>query len=435
MSIPGLGGLGDILGGLLGEGSVARQFFVWGFLSNVVSAATEPFVQALQDKVWANSPIRPLSPADLADMTVRGVVGADFGVAQAALSGVSADNFNLMVTNTGEPPALQEMLMLLRRGKVDQATIEKAIRQSRVRDEWIPYVLQMGLDEPTPTDILEAYLKGQVTEGDAATLYAKLGGDPDYFQILYDTRGEGPSPNEAAEMARRGLIPWDGVGAEVTSYQQAVLEGMFRNKWATAFRGLSEYIPPPRTVGTLYAEGALSQAQALNLYAQAGLSPELAAAYLQGAVKTKVAVHRNLAQGTVTKLYEEQAVTLDQAMSLLEVLGYDQGEAQFIILLADLARYEKYWNTAITAVHAQYVSHKISESAASQALDEIGAEATERDHLLKIWTIERGAKVQVLSNTDIRKAMNDGIITSDDAMSRMVDKGWSQADATIYLQL
>lgn len=430
-----LGGIAGALGGILGEGSVARQFFVWGLLSNIVTEATGPFQVAIRNKVNADNPLIPLSPAELADMTVRGIVGQDFGATEAAKNGLSAGNFDLLVKSTGEPPALQELLQLFRRGRIDQPTLERAIKESRVKDEWIPYVLEMGLDEPTPIDILTAYLKGQVDQGTAEDLYKKLGGDPDYFQLLYDTRGEGPTPNEAAAMARRGVIPWTGLGADVTSYEQAVHEGAFRNKWADAFRALAAYIPPPRTVSTLYAEHAITQEQANELYQKAGLSPDLAAAFLAGATKTKTVTHRNLAVGTIGALYEDRAITPAQAESLLTLMGYDASEAQFILLVHDMRRQEKFMNTAISAVHAQYVSHKIGRDVASTTLDKLGIDATHRDSLLALWDLERGARVAVLTPAQIKKAANDDIITQDEAHARLVDRGYSDGDATIFLSI
>lgn len=430
-----LTGLKGLLGGLLGSGSIARQMLVWNVLGNVVSAATGPFTRALQDDLNAKTPVVPLSPAALADMVVRGVAAHDWATGQAARSGTSGTNFDYLVTNSGEPPALQEMLSLFRRGKVDQPTLEHAIRQSRVRDEWIPFVLEMGLDEPTPTDILQALLQGQIDQDTATTLYQKLGGDLEYFQLLYDTRGSAPTPNEAALMARRGIIPWDGTGPGATSYAQAFLEGPWRNKWSAAFRSVSQYAPPPRTVSALYAEHAITQDEALKLFGQAGLSPDLAAAYLVGASKTKVQAHRNLAVSSIDALYQQRAITSDEAMSLLETLGYDQGEAQFILLINDMKRYEHYVTTAISSVHTQYVSHKIPQATTSNLLDQLGIPATERDHLMALWLLERGAKVHVLTPAQIKKAADDGVITADDATARLEDMGYSQSDAGIFMQI
>jgi hypothetical protein len=435
MTIPGLSTITGALGGLFGEGSLARQFFVWGFLSNIVDVATAPFQQELRDKVMAANPVVPLSPADLADMVVRGVAGQDWATDQAKRSGISPELFALMVRNTGEPPALQEMLSLFRRGETDQATLDHAIRESRVRDEWIPLVHKMGLDLPTPIDILTARLKGQIDDATARDLYRKLGGDEQYFQLLYDTRGEGPTPNEAATMARRGIIPWDGLGPGVTSYAQAVFEGMFRNKWGDAFRALAAYVPPPRTVTALYKEHALTPAQAQRLFEQAGLSPELAGAFLQSASNVKTQAHRNLAISTIEALYVEHAIDRAEALDLLTLLGYDRGEAEFILLVNDMKRYEKFFNTAVSSVHTQYVGHKIGAPLASNILDGLGLAHAERDSLLSLWLLERGARVKRLTDAQVKKATSAGLITPDQAIARLTEEGYSQEDAALYMQL
>jgi hypothetical protein len=429
-----LGGIGGIISTIFGEGSIAQQFFVWGVASSVINAATTPFIESLTDDMWSRSPLRPLTPAELADMSVRGIVTADYATTEAARSGIDATRFNYMVLDTGEPPAIEQMLQLYRRGLIDEAIMEKAIRESRVRDEWVPYVLEMGKDLPTPVDALQALVEGQIDQATAEDLYVKLGGDDTYFTMLLNTRGEGPSPNEAATMAKRGLIAWDGIGPGVLSYEQAVKESRFRDKWTDAFKGLANYIPPPRTIGTLYTTGSITQEQALQLYSQAGLSPELAAAFLNSASSSKTAKHRDLAVSTIESLYAERAITQEQAMSYLTDLGYSSDEATFVLQVNDMKRYERFVSTAISAVHTEYTSHKIDRGTASATLDALQLASTERDSLLNLWTIERGAKVRVLTEAQVHKAVTDGIWDVPTGTAALVQMGYSESDAGVLLQ-
>jgi hypothetical protein len=55
-------------------------------------------------------------------------------------------------------------------------------------------------------------------------------------------------------MANRGIIPWSGSGPRSTSFEQAFLEGPWRNKWLGPFRKAAEYFPPPRTITAMYNE-------------------------------------------------------------------------------------------------------------------------------------------------------------------------------------
>lgn len=428
-----LGGIGEALAGVFGEGSIAQQFFVWGVLQSVLGAAITPFIEELTDKMWANTPLKPLSPADLADMVVRGIIDQPSATAEAALSGLNAERFGQMVLDTGEPPALEQMLQLFRRGVIDQSTMERAIRQSRVRDEWVSLVLEMGKDYPTPTDILQALVEGQIEQGEAEADYAKLGGAPEYFDLLLHTRGEGPSPNEAATMAKRGLIAWNGIGSDVLSYEQAVKESRFRDKWTDAFKGLADYVPPPRTIGTLYETGAITQEQALTYYSKAGLTPDLAAAYLNSASSSKVAKHRDLAVSTVESLYSEGAISHDAAISHLTDLGYSPDEAEFVLEVNDMKRYEKFVSAAIAAVHTQYVNRRLDKGTASAVLDQLQVASKERDSLLNLWGIERGARVHVLTEAQIVKAAVSTYWTFDQAQAALQAFGYSADDAATLL--
>lgn len=429
-----LSGIGGALSGVFGEGSIAQQFFVWGVLQSVLSAAITPFIEELIDRMWSNTPLRPLSPAELADMVVRGIIDQNTAVSEAALSGINAERFNHMVLDTGEPPAIEQMLQLFRRGTIDQSTMERAVRQSRVRDEWVPLVLQMGKDYPTPVDVLQALVEGQIDQGTAEDLYVKLGGVSDYFTMLLNTRGDGPTPNEAAIMARRGLIPWNGIGPGVLSYEQAVKESRFRNKWTDAFKGLANYIPPPRTIGTLYTTGAITQATALDLYSKAGLSPDLAAAYLTSASSAKTAKHRDLAVSTVEALYSERAISQTAAIGYLTELGYSTDEAHFVLQVNDMKRYEKFVSSAIAAIHTQYVSRHLDRGTTSSALDQLQVSSNERDSLLNLWAIERGARVHVLTEAQIIKAATKAVWTYAEAHQALVDFGYSDTSATILLE-
>ena len=108
----------------------------------------------------------------------------------------------------GEPPSALDMLQLMRRGKVTRDEVVKAVKQSRIKNEWIDTILELGIEVPTPTDILRATLQGQIGHEDGRALYQKLGGDPEYFQLMFNTEGSAPTTNEAAQMANRGIIPY-----------------------------------------------------------------------------------------------------------------------------------------------------------------------------------------------------------------------------------
>jgi hypothetical protein len=422
-----------ILTKLFGPNSMARQFFVWNVASEFVSTALQPFVTIVSHQVNTAFPVVAASPVELASMVLRNVVGRDWAANEAKKSGIHPNIFDLLVAISGGPPSIEDMLHLMRRGKVSRDDVIRAIQQSNIKSEWIDTILKLGVQPPTPIDILEALLEGQIDRPSAEALFIQLGGDIEFFDLLYNTRGASPTPDQAAEMALRGIIPWTGSGAGVVSFEQSFLEGPWRNKWLAAFRKAAEYIPPPETIGAIYRRGAITVEKAHTLLAQRGVPQDMFAAYLFDDSNTGVIKAKELTESTVSTLFQENAISLDDAKGMLAKLRYQPEEIDFVVTAWQLARDLKYRNAAISTVHSQYVNHKIDRLLASNLLDGFKVPATQRDSLIRLWDQEERAKVSLLTAAQIKSAMRKELLSPDDALQRLVDYGYSEQDAEIYL--
>jgi hypothetical protein len=426
---------GGIIKKLFGPNSVTRQFFVWTVAQGVVNAVLAPMFQAILNRANTVNPNVPASPALLADMVDKGVAGIEWARDEARKSGTHPNIFNLMVETVGIPPPLADMLHLWRRGKVTRDAVERAIRQSHVKKEWVDTILLLGVQPPTHTDILEAYLEGQVGEARARELFAQLGGDPEFFDLLYNTRGSAPTPNEAADMARKRIIPWEGTGPGVVSFEQAFKEGPWRNKWLEPWRRTTEYLPPPRTITAMLREGSVTVAEATDLLQRQGVPNELIASYLTDASTGKTQKAKELTESVISTLYQENAIDDNQARAFLGKLRYEPSEANFVLTAWQLARELRYRNTAISTVRTQFISHRIGVNEASMALDKFGVPSTQRQHLLALWTEEEKLKVTLLTAAQVKSAFKKDLLSIEEAMQRLIDQGYSEQDALIYLAI
>ena len=424
-----------IIGKLFGPNSMARQFFVWGVGQSVVEALMTPFIIALTNRANSAFPEAALPPAELASMVVRGILSEDDAAKEARKSGIDTSDFRRMVTAASIPPSIGDLLMLWRRGKVSESDVRRALQQSNVKDEWHDTVMLLGVQPPTPTDILDALLQGQVDDPKARALYRALGGDPDFFQLLYDTRGSAPTPNEAAEMARKGIIPWEGRGAGVVSFEQAFLEGPWRNKWLRPWRETTEYLPPPRTITAMLREGALTEQEAIALLVKQGVPAELIPNYLAPAVEDKVKAAKELTESTVSTLYQENAISEADAAAHLKRLRYSDEAVAYVLTAWKLARELRFRNTAINTVRTQYVNHKLTTNEATQLLDQLGVPATQRTTLLQLWFLEASTKVATLTAAQVKSAWKKSIIGDSDAIDRLLQMGYSFDDAAIFLSI
>lgn len=375
----------------------------------------------------------PLSVADAALATLRGNISLADAQHVAHLNGVSNADLDVMVGNTGEPPALEALLQLWRRGVVGDALLERGIRQSRVRDEWIPTIKQLGITPPSPAEIINSLVTGQTSQGEAQTRWQQAGGDPTWFQTAYHTGGEAPSPGQLGELANRGVIPWTGTGSTTVSYEQGFAESRFKNKYLPYYKELAVYLPPPRTVTALLNSGAITRDKAQHLLMDVGMPADLAAAYTIESHKVKTAKQRELAVTQIESLYMDRAWTRVEAEKAIVGLGYDKQDADFILHIADVARERRYTEAVISTVHSRYTHHVIDRSVASSDLDKILTDTGERDALLALWDMERSVQIRKLTEAQVLKAKKNGIITADDATARLIDMGYSDVDAAILM--
>lgn len=423
-----------------GDGEAIRQILLWSVVGQLISPILAPVVQAISSHVWEGATSAgggvvsvPLSPAEAALGVLRGNIDPGTGASIAGKSGVDGDDFQRMVDNTGEPISPQEALFLFRRGKIDQARLVHAIRQSRVRNEWIDAVEMLVTQPISAADAVAAAVQEQISVAEATRIAYENGVTADDFTILFNTRGRPPGIEQVVELVRRGIVPAKGTGPDATTLEQAVHESDLKTKWEPAIQALLQYIPPPRTVTALLRAGSITQEQALQLFKDAGLSQELAAAYVADASHTKVAAEKALTKETITQLYTERLITQPQAQAMLAQLHYTEQESAFILQLGDLQRHAKVYNAAVTRIGSLYVNRRIEARAASAALDSLGVPAAQRDEYLTVWALERASNLKILSEAVIASAWAKGVIGDDEAMAQLEAHGYTARDSWIYL--
>ena len=428
------------LGSLLGEGSNASQFLLWGVAYGFAQALLQPEFEALQQLIWRNQTVKVLSPADLADMVIRGILTEDQGAAEAADSGIDGDRFHNMVLDTGEPPGLEFVLEAWRRqyigegsGAPGEASVRAAILTSRLRPEWTDTILKMALVPISVADAVNAVLRGQIPHDQGQTIAFENGINADGFQVLLNTAGRPPSPTELVEFLRRGFIPRKGTGPDALTFQQGIFEGDSKDKWEPLYERLAEYLPPPRTITALERAGAITPAQAVNLYQQQGLSPDLAAAYSKTASHEKLAGTKQLAEGVVLALYEGQAITEADASTHLAGLGYAPDDVAVLLRYTDLKREYQVLQSAETRIGTEYINHRISRVDAATMLGHLEAHPDRIAYLLTVWDAERAANVKTLTAAQVASAFVYEVFTQDEAMAYIVGLGYTPLDAWVIL--
>lgn len=474
-------GFGDALGK---SGEAAWQLFVWQIMGSVVGAALAPFLteltylvnDAVPDLVLPSGDLTEavlrghmtlgaaqadarkqgidssrfavllenatprIAPADLAQLLVRHFIDRGAANAEAALQGVPADKLALLELIAADAPGPDALAVAARRGLIAEdgtgpgvVSFLQGISESRLGDKWAPMIRGLAIEQPSPTDILQAYLEGQIEEPEARERFVKLGGDPDYFTILYNTRGTAPSPVELGVLARRGIIEWEGTGPAATSFRQGILEGPSRNKWIPAWRALSDYVPPPRTVTAMLRNHSYTVQQAAVKFAENGLRPDDVTAYIADATAQRQARSRDLTEAQLTQVYQDQLIGADVYLASLEALGFDRHEAGLLQAMADLRWQISALTTATARIHTLYVGWKIDRATAATALSDLGTPGERAQELIGIWGIERQANTKDLTAAEIWQLLKLQVIDEADALRRLEQIGYTPGDAWLYL--
>lgn len=208
-----------------------------------------------------------LSPAEAALAVLRGNMPLGEGVTIAAKSGITEQDFNTIVANTGEPLGLMQLLEAYRRGFINQAKLERGIRQSRVRDEWIPTAIELRYQPMSTADAADAWLRGHLPEA-AAQQIAELNGlRPQDWPAYAANQGNPPADMQLLELWRRGF-------ATESQVDQGLRQGRLRDTWIPFIKHLKTVRMPTADVIDAWLRGHIDQADATGIIEQNGLDPK-----------------------------------------------------------------------------------------------------------------------------------------------------------------
>jgi hypothetical protein len=383
-----------------------------------------------------------LSAPDAAAAVIRNFMTEGAGQAEAAKSGVSPDLFTILTHLAGDAPGPQQLAEALRRGAITaegvgpgSTSFQQGIAEGRLADKWAPVIKVLAQLWPTPVAALEAALKGQVTAEQGRALYEQLGGAPQFYTWLLDSQGEGPTPLQAADWARRGIIGWDETGPEAVSYAQAVRESRYRNKWADAYRASAVFLPNAREVVALLKDGAATKEQAAAWLKKEGADDATVAAFIAEADATALSQYRGLTTSTVLNMYYSRLITPADAARILEALHVSAEAAPLMLAYADMQRAIAQQSAAVSRVGSHYAARKITAETARQSLITLQVPAAAVDDILATWQLENSINVKTLTEAQIASAWELEIMDDQTALTELGNIGYTPYDAWVILSL
>lgn len=430
------------LGDLFGKDSAFGQLLIWQVGAQVVGAVMAPGLSELTQLVNEVAQTEPLTPATLADLVVRNYLDQASATATAKRSGVSPEDFALMVKAAGDAVDTTTLIEGYRRGILGwdsssngMPSVIDGIREGRLADKWAPLIQALGDLPLGVADAVDAVVEGQISMDQGEAIAYQNGINADNFRILYNTRGNPPGPSDLAEMVRRGVIPVHGSGPDVLSLDQGIAEGASKDKWIPAYEQLLTVLPAEGRVTTLLRNGTITRDQAISYYQQLGYDQAAANAFADEASAIKTAADKLLAKSDVITLYADGAISRQDAAGLIQALGYDGTEADQILTIQDLHTATAATNAAISRISSYYIARKIDDTKAINALNALNVPAPQQTTLLTAWNISRTSNVKLLTESQITDAWAYTIIDTPTALQELMALGYTELDAWTILSI
>ena len=427
---------------VFGEGSAAYQLFVWGVLSQVIQALAAPGFTELEVTVNSAAPVNPLSPADAATAANRAFMSVADATAEAARQGINADRFAVLQHLAGNAPAPEELAEALRRGIIGAdgtgpaaVSFDQGIREGNLLDKWGPVIQALAKTIPSPADVVDAAVRGQLDMAAAKSLYETVGADPDYFQLQVDINGRPPSPLELLQLAMRGVIPWQGTGPDVLSFQQGIYEGDTKDKWEPAYQALKDYFPTVSESAELYRWGIIDGETATAQMVERGLTAEQASWWVTWANANAVNDYRGLTEQAVLAMVSVGYMSDAQAETALKALHRGPDAIEQLLSYAHIQRAIQSVNQAVTRVGALYTARKITQQTAQDALVRLGIESAAVADIIADWGAIAAINVKTLTQGEIVDAFKYGVLDQASAMQELVNVGYTEYDAWVLLSV
>jgi len=305
--------------------------------------------------------------------------------------GFNEDMLRLMVGRSGLSMAPTMAAQALFRGIIGPNDYLLAIAEGDLRTEWAEAVRETARQILTSDQYTEAALRGWIDVADLPGLTAKHGLSSEDTDLLYKIKGRPIVTHQITTgLARGGTYPstYDDVPEP---YQKSLRESNIRPEWASLAYANRYSYPSGFQIRAEAQAGRLTRDETNQILLEVGWSPHWAGHFADswtGGTTTSGDPHVGKAQ---TQLW--------------------------------------------TATHKAYVNDRIDATAATTALETAGVTAASVPDVLRVWDAERDLVRAGLSAAQIKKAFHEAVLTVDEAVARLVELGWSTADAQTYLPL
>ena len=280
----------------------------------------------------------PMSTADAVEAWVQGHISEAESRAKASQNGLEASDWDALAQTAGEPLSRTEMEQLYNRGKATQAEVDQALRESRLKNKYIPLAFDLHERLPEPRQIVSGLTHGALTKAQAARLLAEYGFNAENIAILI---AEGTNARLAVHHALtlaeiRALY---GEGIFTKAHAEELLHGMGYDTADTAalisswdlLAGAAVTRQAVGVVRSRFVSRRFDEKQA-TLYLDSLNIPAAARThYLQVWTLEREATSAVLTEAQIVSAHKKGLISGADALARLTARGYGQGDAHILL--------------------------------------------------------------------------------------------------------
>jgi hypothetical protein len=341
-----------------------------------------------------------LSPGELANAVVQDILKQGEASEQAAKDGLTSGNFDTLVELAGNPPGAEQLLSLWNRKEISSAQVDKGLRQSHLKPEWIGAVKALAQHVPSVSDMVrfatrEAYEGGGALSGTGAELPGGFVADAKR-QGLTERDAEHywashwhlPSPTQAYQMLHRKLI---GESTLTELLRVSDYPPFWRDKLAE----IAYHVPGRVDLRRMLEHGVIDEARVHKGYLDLGYKEADAAILTSFAVELAKgsgsggAVAREASATDLASAYEGRYLSRGEFIGGLERLRYPPGVAAMKADAVDARAVRAARVQAAGGIHTAYKKGNITAGAASGGLGSLGFTSEQVAGMMSAWTVEK----------------------------------------------
>ena len=166
----------------------------------------------------------PVAAGEVLNAAVQGHLDPADARHRIDIAGIDPANFDWLYETHGRPPGTMELLHLYNRGEVSLAVVEQAIRESDIKNKYIPELVKLARQIPPQRTVVSAIRQGVLSTADGITKLRELGYNAQDAAMLAaeatatkHQRSRDLSEAQAVQLYSEGFITGDALRTMLTT--------------------------------------------------------------------------------------------------------------------------------------------------------------------------------------------------------------------------